>query len=78
MWALQALAQPAGVQSDLFPNFVDVPDELALEHAEAQANWRDEGGESGLSGQQAEAVKAVDSLLEQMSGSDIESEEVLA
>lgn len=70
MWALQALAQPAGVQLGLFPNFVEVADELALEHEEAQANWRDEGGESGLSSQQAEAIKAVDSLLEQMSGSD--------
>ncbi|MEN0068063.1 MAG: hypothetical protein AAGA48_38390 [Myxococcota bacterium] len=36
----------------LFPDFVEVADELALEHEEARANWREAGGESGLSHEQ--------------------------
>lgn len=37
MWALQALAQPAEVQFGLFPNFVCVGDELAIDYG----NWSD-------------------------------------
>ena len=35
MWSVQALAAPADVQRMLFPDFVCVPDELALEFDEA-------------------------------------------
>lgn len=70
MWALQALAQPARVQVELFPSFVEVADELALEHEEAQANWRRASGCSGLFEDQIRALEAVDSLIEQMSGSE--------
>jgi len=46
----------------LFPNFVEVADELALEHEEAQAAWRVAAGDLSLSSQQAEAINAVDTL----------------
>lgn len=36
MWTVQALAQPADVQVRLYPSFVAVADELALDHDEAQ------------------------------------------
>jgi hypothetical protein len=66
-WAVQALAQPANVQPTLFPSFVVVADELALEFdhwmkvagAEVGASW---------SPVQRGAVTALDRLLAEMSG----------
>jgi hypothetical protein len=34
-WSMRALAQPPGVQSRLFPEFVECADELALEFDES-------------------------------------------
>src|SRR6516225_2761064 len=61
-WAVQALAQPAEVQPTLFPSFVVVADELALEFD----HWRDVAdGEVGGSWSpvQRAAVMTLDQLL---------------
>ena len=66
-WAVQALAQPAEVQPTLFPSFVVVADELALEFD----HWRDVAdGEVGGSWSpvQRAAVMTLDQLLSEMSG----------
>lgn len=65
-WAVRALAQPAEVQAQLFPAFVCVADELALEFDE---HWRRTRGSlaplpSGLLG----ALAALDARLGSMSG----------
>jgi len=68
-WAVQALAQPAVVQPTLFPSFVMVADELALEFDNC---WK--AFESNYfqlcSQQQRQAVAALDHLLTEMSGPD--------
>ena len=67
MWAVQALAQPADVQPALFPPFVVVADELALEFD----HWREvaEGsaGEQWSPGQRS-TVAALGQALIAMSG----------
>ncbi len=68
-WAVQALAQPADIQPTLFPSFVVVADELALEFD----NWRqafDSNSGKSWSQAQREAVSAIDQLLCEMSGPD--------
>lgn len=68
-WAVQALAQPADVQPSLFPSFVVVADELALEFD----NWRqafESNFRNSWSPEQREAVAALDQLLSEMSGPD--------
>jgi hypothetical protein len=65
MWAVQALAQSADVQPTLFPPFVLVADELALE----LDHWREvaEGYAGGSwSPAQRAAVAAVDAALSAM------------
>jgi hypothetical protein len=67
MWAAQALAQPAEVQPTLFPPFVVVADELALEFY----YWRQaaEGRSVGSwSEGQRSALATLDRLLDEMSG----------
>jgi hypothetical protein len=68
-WTVQALGQPADVQPKLFPSFVVVADELALDFD----NWR-QVFESRFGGswspEQREAVAALDQLLSDMSGPD--------
>src|SRR5262245_23627157 len=63
-WALQALAQPPDVQPTLFPDFVVVADELALEFDNwyRATIWRD-----GFTTAQKSALAAVDQFLAQMS-----------
>lgn len=68
-WAVQALAQPAEIQPQLFPSFVMVPDELALDFD----NWRiafDDRYGHVWSLEQRNAVVALDELLTMMSGPD--------
>ena len=66
-WAVQALAQPADVQITLFPSFVVVADELALDFD----NWRqafDSNFGTSWSPAQREAVEFLDQILDEMSG----------
>ena len=68
VWSVRALAQPASVQRKLFPSFVVVADELALEFEEhyalALAANRDL-----WSGDQLSKLRSLDHKLEAMSGS---------
>ncbi len=66
-WAVQSLALPAELQRELFPAFVVVADELALDFD----HWfRVAAGEIGDSWNpdQRDRLAALDSLLEAMSG----------
>ena len=67
IWSVRALAQPASVQRKLFPAFVVVADELALEFEEhyppALAASRDL-----WSGDQLSKLRALEQRLEAMSG----------
>jgi hypothetical protein len=66
---VQALAQPPDAQPSLFPSFVVVADELALEFdnwwKSFEANFGDRCSE-----EQQRAVAALDHLLTEMSGPD--------
>lgn len=66
MWSVQALAAPASEQEAAFPGFVDVPDELALEHEETQAGFLQVAGPS-ISEEQRQTIQDLDRLLEAMS-----------
>lgn len=66
-WAVQALAQPAEVQRALFPDFVVVADELALDFDHWWRVFERDFGHQ-LSSQQREACEALDRLLDEMSG----------
>jgi hypothetical protein len=64
-WALQALAQPAAVQLQLFPKFVCKADELALDFD----NWcAVVQGQQTLTTEQRSALQSLDSLLMTTSG----------
>ncbi|WP_438023778.1 hypothetical protein [Sorangium sp. So ce233] len=81
-WSLQALAAPAAEQIRLFPRFVCVADELALDFEEAlrqvsKAALSDVGEQEEVEGlqrieelspAQREAVDTLDAQLERMSG----------
>lgn len=67
MWEVQALAQPADMQPTLFPPFVLVADELALEFDHSRRVAEGQAGASWSPGQRA-AVAALDRLLCEMSG----------
>jgi hypothetical protein len=67
MWIVQALAASAEEQRALYPDFVVVPDELALEHEEVYTAFRKH--QSGrLSAEQTEALEDLDQYLGGMSG----------
>jgi hypothetical protein len=65
-WAVQALAQPADVQPTLFPSFVVVADELALEFDNWRRAFEAHFGES-WSSKQGKAIHVLDELLDRMS-----------
>jgi hypothetical protein len=67
MWAVQALAQPAELQPRLFPEFVVVADELALEFDHWQQTAKDHVG-AGWSETQHTTLTDLDRLLTEMSG----------
>jgi hypothetical protein len=71
-WALQALAQPADVQIQLYPNFVCVADELALEYnvflVAVLVNHSQQ-----FSSTQVQTLQSLDAFLNQMSGSENKS-----
>lgn len=63
-WVLQALAQPWATQLALFPEYVVVADELALDFDNwyGATKWRER-----FAAPQSAALEAVDALLDQMS-----------
>ena len=65
-WILQALAQPAHIQISLFPNFVNVADELALEWGECfdlvNRKW------DFFSSDQLMLIRSLDAQIVKMSG----------
>lgn len=64
-WSLQALASPAATQQSLFPTFVCVADELALDFDQ----WlRVATHRHTLAPEQTAALTALDELLARMSG----------
>jgi hypothetical protein len=65
MWAVQALAQPADVQPELFPDFVVVADELALEFDAARLVAESQVGRA-WSARQHQAVAYLDARLSEM------------
>lgn len=62
-WAVQALALGAEEQLKLFPDFVEIADELAMDYEEAQAGFQPEQASPEL----IEAMQALDDKLGQMS-----------
>jgi len=66
-WSVRALHQPAGIQGELFPAFVAVADELALDfdHWLAVAE-----GHSTFGPTQHSALQALSRKLDDMSGDD--------
>ena len=66
-WAVQALVQPADVQPTLFPSFVVVADELALDFDNWWKAYESNFGHL-CSQQQRQAVASLDHLLTEMSG----------
>jgi hypothetical protein len=67
-WSVRALAQPKEVQETLFPGFVCVADELALDFEESLQGC--DGAQPRLATIVREAVRELDKHLEQMSGPD--------
>jgi len=67
MRAVQALAQPAHIQVALFPDFVVIGDELALDFGDAYERYRSTDG-LGLTPEQNAALGRLDCELERLSG----------
>ena len=63
-WSVRALAQPAAVQLALYPSFVEVADELALEFEEHSRRI----DVDALTPAQRDAVRALDRALAEQSG----------
>lgn len=67
MWAVQALAQPAGVQLGLFPDFACKADELVLDFDQCrEAALLNEG--DSMSVEQTSALASLDAMITSMSG----------
>lgn len=67
-WITQAFAQSAGVQKGLFPDFVNVADELAVEWEVALDEANENSELSALTEQQRQAIKALDDYMLSISG----------
>src|SRR5262245_34979389 len=66
-WAVQALVQASDVQPTLFPPFVVVADELALDFDNYRRAYEDHFGEFWSSAER-QAIEALDHQLNRMSG----------
>ena len=64
-WSLQALALPAPTQHALFPSFVCVADELALDFDDS---LKATAPHTSFTPEQRASLKALDDLIAQMSG----------
>jgi hypothetical protein len=67
--SLRALAAPAHLQLERFPNFVCKPDELALDYADALLLASD-CPQLQLTDAQQRALRSLDDLLAEMSGTE--------
>src|SRR4051812_11136819 len=67
-WAVRAIAQEADVQTTLYPDFVCVPDELALEFDEHFRKVVKRDGLESLEPEQRTALECLDHKLAEMSG----------
>jgi hypothetical protein len=67
-WIVRGLAQPAGVQTGLFPGFTCVADELALEFEECLNRFTSSNRMSTLDERQRKLVEELDQQLTAMSG----------
>jgi len=69
-WSVRAICQPAHVQSQLFPDFVCVAEELALEFEEWHRRFRCAGASERMTPGQFQLVEEIDAQLMRMSGGD--------
>lgn len=69
-WATQAIAQPCEVQKGLFPDFVNVADELAAEWEMALDELNDSEVSSQLTDEQKAAIKRLDDYMLSISGAN--------
>ena len=70
-WAIRALSQPYEIQEALFPDFVEVADELALTFEEAMRPYIDcPSGLDMLTTAQRAALSNLDNCLMRMSGQE--------
>ena len=67
-WILRALAQSSVVQRSLYPPFVEVADELALEFEECLRAFIDSGASASVTPAQMELIEKLDRQMEAMSG----------
>ena len=68
MWITQVIAQPCEIQKGLFPNFVNVADELAIEWEMALDELNDSTVSSLLTDEQKIAIKRLDDYMLCISG----------
>ncbi|GKX61437.1 hypothetical protein [Pragia fontium] len=69
-WVTQAIAQPCEIQKGLFPDFVNVADELAVEWEMALDELSDPEVSSQLTDEQKSAIKRLDDYMLSISGAD--------
>lgn len=70
-WAVRALSQPHDIQESMFPSFVEVADELALNFEEGLNRYVDvPGGLDIFTVEQRTALLDLDDYLTRMSGPD--------
>lgn len=70
MWSVQSLAAPFRNQKCLFPIFTEIPDELVLEHDEAQRLFLASNQVFNLSCHQKEVIKRLDHYIQELSDRD--------
>ena len=71
--AVQVLAQPPNVQEALFPDFVEVPDELALNWEEALRDKSFGAFFDKLTDTQKTTINKLDSYISSVSGTEVEN-----
>lgn len=69
-WAVRAIAASADQQLSLFPTFVCVADELALDFEESYKGIFSDAASQDFTPAQLQAIQALDLALEQMSGGE--------
>ncbi|XKM14527.1 hypothetical protein RCS94_04955 [Orbaceae bacterium ac157xtp] len=67
-WVTQAIAQPCEIQKSLFPDFVNVADELAVEWEIALDELDDSNFLSSITNEQRRIIKKLDDYMLSISG----------